>query len=230
MGPGDDRGHEVDHDVAGLGRGHDHRPLVGVGEHDHQALVAGGVAGLGEVEVVAPSVDDAAEAIDPLERYVQMVAGDAEALKLLGIAKFQEKDYHTAITHLNRAGQLAPRDAEVHLYRSRYFFLFQKPRQGWEELRIALAKDSTNTQVLYSAGVLYYEKDDPVVAQRYLKRLVEARPTYWQAYRYLGFIAEQQADYAAAEHYYRVYLQNILEADPEVQQRLNSLSRQFQEP
>lgn len=170
------------------------------------------------------------KAIPPLQQYVSAVPGDETALKSLGIAKFKLGEYNDALTYLNLAADICNDDAEVYLYRARYFLLVEKPEAAGEQLSIALKIDSLNTDILFESGVWNYNRENLPESKRQLERLIRQAPEYWPAYRYLGFLAERENDLAQAGRYYQLYLDHTPEADPEVRSRMDAIRSQTKKP
>ncbi|MCK6619130.1 MAG: tetratricopeptide repeat protein [Calditrichaceae bacterium] len=166
------------------------------------------------------------KAIPPLQQYVSAVPGDETALKSLGIAKFKLGEYNDALTYLNFAADVRDDDAEVYLYRARYFLIVEKPEAAGEQLSIALKIDSLNTDILFEAGVLNYSRENFPESKRQLTTLIRLAPEYWPAYRYLGFLAERENDLAQAGRYYQLYLDHTPEPDPEVRTRMDAIRSQ----
>lgn len=167
---------------------------------------------------------DYTKAVEPLEKYVEVVENDALALKCLGIAKFNTGQHNDAITYLNLAAEYRKNDPEVYLYRARYFLLYNKPEAAREELSAGLAVDSLNTDVLYELGVLDYKEEKFEKSNKHFQKIILIAPQYWPAYRYLGFLAERDNKLLKAQEYYNLYLKNITVEDTEVLRRLENLS------
>lgn len=171
--------------------------------------------------------NDYIKAVEPLEKYVEVVEDDALALKCLGIAIFNTGQHNDAITYLNSAAEYRKNDPEVYLYRARYFLLYNKPEAAREELSAGLAVDSLNKDVLYELGVLDYKEEKFEKSNKHFQKIIRIAPQYWPAYRYLGFLAERDNKPLKAQEYYNLYLKNITVEDTEVRRRLENLSSQL---
>lgn len=171
-------------------------------------------------------MNEYSKAISPLQQYISAVAGDETALKSLGIAKFKLGEYNDALTYLNSAADVRNDDAEVYLYRARYFLMVKKPEAAWEQLSIALKIDSLNKDILYEFGALNYDRENFPESKKLLERLIRQAPQYWPAYRYLGFLAERENDPAQAGRYYQIYLDHTPEPDPAVRSRMEAIRPQ----
>ena len=165
-----------------------------------------------------------ARSVEPLTQYVNAVPDDAQALKCLGIAKFNAGEHHDAISYLNKASELRKDDPEIYLYRARYFLIYGKPDVARQELSAALSVDSSNADVLYELGVLDYKEEKYEKSKKHLAAVIAKAPDYWPVYRYLGFLAEKEQNFLKAKEYYKLYLDNTAVEDSEVLRRVNNLS------
>ncbi len=168
-------------------------------------------------------LDQYKAAIQSLENYVNLVSNDGTALKILGLAKYADGDYHNAVTYLNSAAKYLEDDSEIYLYRARYFLRFDKPEIAREQLHIGLRKDSSNVEVLVELGRLSYLDQRYEEAKNYFLKVKELNPTFWKVYRYLGFLAEKDKNLGQAREYYKIYLDHIYEEDAEVSKRMEAI-------
>ncbi|MCB9087584.1 MAG: tetratricopeptide repeat protein [Calditrichae bacterium] len=163
------------------------------------------------------------KSVEALERYTALIKDDPVALKHLGFAKYALGDYHEAISHLNAAEVYMKRDPEIYLYRARYFLRFDKPEVAREQLNLVLAFDSLNVDILFELGHMLYDRGEYSAGKPYFEKIVQIRPEFWPAYRYLGFLAEREEKYLQAQQYYKIYLDNTFEHDAEVMKRVEAI-------
>ncbi|MCB0292964.1 MAG: hypothetical protein KDH97_22105, partial [Calditrichaeota bacterium] len=115
------------------------------------------------------------------------------------------------------------RDPEIYLYRARYFLRFDKPEVAREQLNLVLAFDSLNVDILFELGHMLYDRGEYSAGKPYFEKIVQIRPEFWPAYRYLGFLAEREEKYLQAQQYYKIYLDNTFEHDAEVMKRVEAI-------
>ena len=163
-------------------------------------------------------------AIVELTTYLSRKGDDPIVLKFLGFSKFAVQEWDEAISYLNRAVEYLPGDPEIYLYRARYFINMKKPDIAMEQLQVGLTYDSTNAELLYQIAVMYYESEKFEEAKQHLLKIIRWHPQFWNAYRYLGFLAEREANYSRAYEYYKTYIDNTFVNDPEVNDRIKKLS------
>lgn len=160
---------------------------------------------------------------DNLTRFVANTKVDFEALKTLGIVKFQLGKYEEAISFLNKAMQSGSPDPEIYLYRAKYFEIRNKPEIAREQLKIAVQLDSSNADAQFDLAVLDFREGRIEKSEAGLQNILRFAPDYWQAYKYLGLIAEERGESQKAIAYYQRYLDNVLTADPMISSRLEKL-------
>jgi len=158
-----------------------------------------------------------------LSHYVEQAPDDIDALKYLGMVLFQLGDYEEAISLLNKVSTFRMQDPIIYLYRTRYFYLRQKPQIALEQLRIASSLDSTNSEILFELGKLKFELGDLNGSKTVFLKLKRLFPRNWMVYRYLGLIEEIEGNIEQAIWYYSTYVQNSLTYDPEIQYKLEVL-------
>lgn len=163
------------------------------------------------------------EAMDALLHYAEMRPRDPEAWKNLGMVRFENGRYDEAMSAFNKAGVLNPEDGEIYLYRARYFKVFNKNTIAWEQLHHAMNLDSSNVEVLFTAGKWYYEAGDLEKSREKMDLISAISPQYWPAYKYLGFLSEESGNPAEALMFYQRYLQNTFSRDEEVLKRSRAL-------
>ena len=168
---------------------------------------------------------DFQRAANLLESYLSNNSNDTEALKYLGFTKFNMKEYDQAITALNKASNTNNMDPEIYLYRARYFLIQGKKKDAFDQLRVGLTYDSLNTDLLFEIGKIYYQEKQIEKSKGYLNRTIEINPNYWRAYRYLGFIAEQENRLEEALSNYKLFMENTLAEDTEVSQRIANIQK-----
>lgn len=164
-------------------------------------------------------------AADLLQSYLEQYPNDNEALKYLGLAKFKLGEYDQAISALNKAINFNEMDAEIYLFRARYFMIHDKKKDALEQLEVSLKYDSLNTDILFELGKFYYQESKLEKSHHYLRRTVEIKPDYWIAYKYLGFIAESNNNLEEALADYKLFLENTFADDTEVRQRIEKIQK-----
>jgi serine/threonine protein kinase/Tfp pilus assembly protein PilF len=65
-----------------------------------------------------------------------------------------------------------------------------------------LALDPTSVDAMFSMGTMYFHQKRYTEARRYWEKAIEYQPDYYEAYRWLGIIADVTGDYDAAIRYY----------------------------
>jgi tetratricopeptide (TPR) repeat protein len=168
---------------------------------------------------------DFQRAEDLLKNYIENNPNDTEALKYLGLARFNLKEYDRAISALNKAININNMDPEIYLYRARYFLIQDKNKDALEQLQVGLTYDSLNTDLLFELGKIYYQEQQFVKSKQYLDKTININSNYWKAYRYLGFIAEQENQLEDALSNYKLYMENTLAEDAEVSQRIEKIQK-----
>jgi len=164
-----------------------------------------------------------------LSHYVEQAPDDIDALKYLGMVRFQLGDYEDAISLLNKVATFRMQDPIIYLYRTRYFYLRQKPQIALEQLRIASSLDSTNSEILFELGKLKFELGDLNGSKTAFLKLKRISPRNWMVYRYLGLIEEIEGNIEQAIRYYSTYVQNSLTYDPEIEYKLEVLPRKIKQ-
>lgn len=163
------------------------------------------------------------EAEKALQKYLTLHPQDPEALKMMGVTKFALEELDQAISYLNKAGKTLTTDPEIYIYRAKYFERYQKHNVALEQLHIGLQNIPNHPELLFEIAVLHYEHNELASARQTLQRLVESYPDFWRAYRYLGLVAESENQLQDAYRYYKLYLDNILEYDKEIVDRVKEL-------
>lgn len=174
-------------------------------------------------------LNDNENAANLLQSYVSQYPNDNEALKYLGLAKFKLGEYDQAMSAFDKVINSNERDAEIYLYRARYFMIRNKKADALDQLEVSLKYDGLNTDILFELGKFYYEESKPEKSRHYLRRAVEIKPDYWIAYRYLGFIAEANNDLEEALSDYKLFLENTFADDAEVRQRIEKIQKDLPE-
>lgn len=164
-------------------------------------------------------------AADLLQSYLKQHPTDNEALKYFGLAKFKLGEYDQAMSSLNKAINFNQVDAEIYLFRARYFMIYDKKKDALEQLEVGLKYDSLNTDILLELGKFHYQESELEKSEYYLRRAVEIKPDYWIAYRYLGFIAEANNNLEEALRDYKLFLDNTFFDDAEIRQRIEKIQR-----
>ncbi len=170
-------------------------------------------------------LDEYQRAANLLNSYIQQYSDDSEALKYFGMAKFKLGEYNQAISALNRASSSNTVAPEIYLYRARYFMLHNKKEVAREQLEIALKNDSLNTDILFELGLFSFQQNKLDKSKSYFKKVVEITPDYWKAYRYLGFIAEQENNLEQALTNYKLFLENTYADDPQIRERIKAIEK-----
>jgi tetratricopeptide (TPR) repeat protein len=165
------------------------------------------------------------KAANLLEIYTMTNSYDTEALKYLGLAKFNLKEYDQAISALNKAINFNNMDPEIYLYRARYFLIQNKKGNALEQLQVGLTYDSLNTDLLFELGKFYFQEQKISKSKKYLDKVISINRNYWAAYRYLGFIAEQENKLDEALFNYKLFIDNTLIKDAEVNQRIANIQK-----
>ena len=165
-------------------------------------------------------------AIAAINRYIAMTKPEPEAIKFLGMAKFETGLQEEAMTLLNSNNVDLSKDAEVYVYRAKYFSLRNKNEAAREQLNYAIQLDGECKAAWFERAVLEYKSQQFAASQRSFERLLQIDPEYWEAYRYLGFIAEKQADTETAGLHYRTYMKHT-ENDTVVSARMDALKRRL---
>ncbi len=164
-------------------------------------------------------------AISALQQAKTALADDWEVWYYLGVALFENGQLDQGLSHLNKALQLNPKLVDVFLYRARYFRHYNKPREALEQLYVALNMDSNAIPILLELGKMELARGEIDSAAKHLGRVIHLNPRVWEAYRYLGKIAEAQNNVAMALQYYTLYMKNVLYADPEIEERIRILKQ-----
>jgi tetratricopeptide (TPR) repeat protein len=164
---------------------------------------------------------------DLLQNYFHNVGQKDEALKYLGLSRFHQKKYEGAITSLNDYLDINNRDADVYLYRSRYFLIQNKKGIAREQLELGLKLDSTNTSILYELALYYFNEDDLENSEEYLQRVIAIDPYYWESYKILGLIKERENNLEEALHFYTLYLENTSTEDADFKIRKENISKKL---
>ena len=159
-----------------------------------------------------------------LKKYLAPGRDDAEAIKILGFAKFHIGDYDEAISLLNQVEAFFKKDLQMYRYRAKYFLIYGKPDIAYEQLSNAMVIDSTNADVWFELGEMDYHSGRYEKSKRRLSKVLLLDQEYWPAYRYLGFIAEKEHELEKAEAYYKQYLDHTLERDAEVIERMEGIA------
>lgn len=168
-------------------------------------------------------LNDNQDAANLLQSYLEENPNDNEALRYFGLAKFKLGDYDQAITALNKASNSEEVDPETYLYRARYFMIQDKKKDALEQLQVGLKQDSLNADILFELGKFYYQEPDLKKSKHYLRRAVEINPSYWDAFKYLGLIAEANNNLEEALADYKLYIKNTLVDDAEVRGRIEKI-------
>lgn len=163
------------------------------------------------------------KAADLLQGYLQENPNDNEALKYLGMTQFKLGEYNLAISALNKAIVSNKADPEIYLYRARYFMLQDKMDVARQQLEVGLKQDSLYADIIFELGLFYYNQDQFKISQYYFDRVLKIKPDYWQAYKYLGFIAEQENNLEEALLNYKLFLAKTYAEDAEVSQRIRNI-------
>lgn len=167
---------------------------------------------------------DYKHAITPLQKYTELVKDDPDGHKYLGFALFESGDYDAALSVLNEADRLSRNDPAIYIYRARYFLERDKPDAALQQLTLLEKIEPENQEMLYNLGVLKYKKSAFPESMGYFEKLIRIKPDYWDAYRFMGFLAERDQQYSEAREYYKQYLDNSNEQDSEVLQRFEAIS------
>ncbi len=170
---------------------------------------------------------DYAAAAVALEKYLASGSNAAEAIKILGFAKFNIGDYDQAISYLNQVEEFFKNDAEMYRYRAKYFLIYGKPDIAYNQLSNAILIDSTNSDVWYELGEMDFHSGRYEQSKKRLNKALLLNQAYWPAYRYLGFIAEKEKALKKAEAYYKQYLAHTVERDEEVVERMEEIASQL---
>ncbi len=168
-------------------------------------------------------LDEAQTAIRYLQLYTQANPNNYISNKYLGICFISTGDWENGIRALNQAMKLNPEDAEIHLYRARYFTERQKPDAAADQYQLALQLDKTNPFVLLETSKYYLLKGDTLGAEKLLREAINYDESCWECFRSLGIIADNQGDTVSALRYLRQYQKNIFRQDQEVEARLKRL-------
>ena len=171
--------------------------------------------------------NDNAQALKWLEPYLQRYPQDTSALYASGVALFRLGKLDKGLSYLNRVYQLCPDSVSVFSYRARYFWNYGKKQKAWEQIHLGLAKDSSNVALLLLAAQYALQQNQPQEAKKYLQRAQQKNPNRWEVYKYLGMVAEAEKNLVTAANYYTLYLNHILQSDPEVSERLTRIQKQM---
>ncbi len=164
-------------------------------------------------------------AIQALQQAKLAFKNNWEVWYYLGVALFENGQLDQGLSCLNRTLQLRPGLIDVFLYRARYFNHYRKSAEALEQLKVAMHLDSHSIPLLMELGKMELQLGQLDSAAKHLGRVVHLNPRYWEAYRYLGKIAEAQNNVAMALQYYTLYMKNILYADPEIEERIRILEQ-----
>lgn len=168
------------------------------------------------------------KAADLLQNYTQENPNDSEALKYLGMTQFKMGDYNLAISALNKAIVSNKADPEIYLYRARYFMLQDKKDVAQQQLEVGLKQDSLNADITFEFGLFYFKQNKIDSSKYYFNKVIKIKPDYWRAYKYLGFIAEQENNLEEALQNYKLFLENTYAEDAEVSQRIRNIQSKIQ--
>ncbi len=158
-----------------------------------------------------------------LSRYIKQNPSNYEAFKLLGCAYIETGDLDRGIPYINEALAMNRRDPALYLSRARYFLGKGKISSAKEQLQFVLDLDSSSCNILQQTGKLELVMKDTVAARHHLEQAVHSNSGCWEAYKYLGIIAQDAGNSADALKYFKLYRQNVLRRDPEVEHRFDKL-------
>ncbi|UCF65716.1 MAG: tetratricopeptide repeat protein [bacterium] len=163
------------------------------------------------------------EAIKYLDQYVNKKQLNFEAQKYLGIACLKEDLPEKGISHLNQALRMDSEDAELYIYRARYFLSMKKVETAIEQFNLALKMDDTNSVVLLEVSKFSLNQGDTTRAETLLHKALAEDKNCWECYKSLGIIAESQNRLDQAYDYLQKYISNIYFRDLEVEKLLEKL-------
>lgn len=167
-------------------------------------------------------------AIQELSAYVKKFPDNFASQKALGVAQLKTGALEAGITHLNQALRINPDDAELYLYRGKYFSLHNKPQSAADQYSVALELDSTRASILLAAARFYLNQADTILAEKLLNRAILQDTHCWDCFRELGIVADEQNRPAEAYEYLKKYLDNTLKRDQDAELRLQELSKNIQ--
>lgn len=135
------------------------------------------------------SLGDAQGAIQALNRALELVPGDAQALSLLGWAQTQEEQYDEALATFSRVLMKEPSHA---LARVNLGFICLRKKifgEAIEHLSRVIRLDNDPKAVLYAhyyLGLVYLERGMMADAQTFLAKAIALGPSLIEAYVDLG--------------------------------------------
>src|SRR5262249_34595585 len=116
---------------------------------------------------------------------------EAKALYYLGLVRFHQGDNASAVTHVARALELVPRNAEVWNTFGGMLIAASRPDEALDAYRRAVELAPAKPESRYNLGICLRDADDIDGAIESLRAAIDLQPDYSKAYGALGSILYQ---------------------------------------
>lgn len=151
------------------------------------------------------------EAADALEKGVEVDPSNVAVRQLLSAALSELGRHDESIAQLEEAQRLEPKNAALHTDLGLAYARGGRAEDAAEQFRAALdlsrPEEEAHWLALYNLAVYHGESDRPEQAIPYLERALDAAPTYFDAWRYLGVIEQRLEHHGRAIKAYRKALE-----------------------
>jgi type IV pilus biogenesis/stability protein PilW len=165
-------------------------------------------------------------ALEPLARQVlSMNPSDPDALHLLGMIAYQQKEYPQAIEYLTRAVEQKPNDSEIQHNLGIALESAQEPDAAIAAIQKALQLRPDWAEAHVTLASLFIKQGSYEAAQKHLDIAIAHDPKSAGAYNNYGIIHKEKHEWATAEDCFR----KAIELDPNSTDAHNNLGVVLQE-